>query len=184
MSAHWIGSTGLRTVVASAAVLPILAVPGSQADGPTGPVSSPVVAVQDGAELPLLADAQTSKPFTIRGVTGGPLVIGASVPIVLTISNPNRHAITIRELSVAVGTVKPSSPGAHCGAGDFAVRQVSGGTRLIVPAGRIVDFAGLGVPANQLPQISMVNRAAVNQDGCKGATVTLVAHGSVTGGLQ
>ena len=186
MGAYRLGSPGVKALLASATMLPILAIPGSQAREDGGPRPLPAFAIggPEGHEAPLLAPAETSKSFTIRGIGTGPLVIGGSVPIVLAISNPNSRPITIRELSVAVATVKPSSPGAHCGAGDFAVRQVHPGTRLIVPAGRKVDFGSLDVPEDELPQVTMINRPAVNQDGCKGATVTLIARGSVSGGVQ
>jgi hypothetical protein len=179
MTAHWIGGSVIKFAMASAYMLPVFALGGSE---PLQHVPARPSAVTTGrTELPFIAQTQANVPFTIHGAVAGPLLIGDSVPIVLTITNPNGHPITIRELSVEVNAVKTARPAAQCGAGDFAVRQPGPDVRLVVPATSTASLAALGLTAAQQPAVMLVDRSAHNQDGCKGAAVSLAAHGTATG---
>jgi hypothetical protein len=109
----------------------------------------------------------------ISGTVQAPLSPGISSPIHLGFMNPNSHTVRIRRVRVIVTRVTaPRADAAHpCGAADFEVRQLRRGS-LRIPAKRLTDLAGLGVPAESWPQLVMRNRP-VNQDGCKGAQLTL-----------
>lgn len=66
-----------------------------------------------------------SKAFTIEGNVGG-LFPGGAKQILLTVRNPNRQAITVTSLNVAVGSIGP------CAASNLWVTNFSG--QLIVGA--------------------------------------------------
>ena len=109
----------------------------------------------------------------ISGTVQAPLSPGVSSPIHLGFMNPNPRTVRIRRVKVTVIQVTaPRADVAHpCTAADFEVHQMPRGI-LRVPARRLVDLDGLGVPALDWPQLIMRN-LPVNQDGCKGAQLTL-----------
>jgi hypothetical protein len=113
------------------------------------------------------------KRVRITGTVQTTLIPGVSSPIRLGFTNPNKHPVRIRQVRVTVTRVTaPFADAAHpCGAADFEVRQLRRGV-LRIPAKRFTDLAGLGVPVSGWPQVVMRNRP-VNQDGCKGAQLTL-----------
>ncbi len=134
------------------------------------------------AILQLVVDSKlSSKPFTIA--TGAPLTGlapgAAPRPMDLVLANPNNQPLSVTNLSVVVtGT----SAGAACGADNFRVVQYRGPYPLAVPANaRGATLGSLGVPAAQQPQLAMVDKPTVNQDACKGVTVTLAFSGSAQG---
>ncbi len=109
----------------------------------------------------------------VTGAAQGQLRPGASAPVALSLRNPNSHRIQMRRVRVKItGIVAPQADAAHpCTKADYAVRQMPRQT-LRLPARRSVDLAALGLPVASWPQLTMLNRP-VNQDGCKGAQLTL-----------
>jgi hypothetical protein len=113
------------------------------------------------------------KRLQITGTVQTTLSPGVSSPIRLGFTNPNKHTVRIRRVTVRITRVTaPWADAAHpCSAADFEVRQMRRGI-LRLPATRFTDLAGLGVPVSGWPQVAMRN-LPVNQDGCKGAQLTL-----------
>jgi hypothetical protein len=64
---------------------------------------------------------------------------------------------------------------------NFAVTQYSGPYPLTVPAGVTRTLGALGIPSRQQPQLRMIDMPAVNQDACKGVSVSLSYSGSAQG---
>jgi hypothetical protein len=187
MSAHWItGGGGIKLAVASVTVLPVLVA------SDTTPTALPVTTqhhkvaapavVQGENSTPIVAGTQKGKPFTIRGIVSKPLTLGVSVPILLSITNPNPYALTVRKLDIEVGHVTTATPGQQCGAGDFTVRQLPDALSLVVPAKRSVTLTEVGVTVKEQPRLTLRNRTEVNQDGCKAVQVALSVRGEATGG--
>ncbi len=123
-------------------------------------------------------------PFTIAGTPAGLLAPGLTRTVDLAISNPNNKAISIVGLSVSIGTITRTpaaiAAGLGCTAADYTTRQFSGAYPLVIPASATRTLSQLGVTAGQLPAITMLDRP-LNQDGCKGATITLGYAGSGQG---
>ncbi len=111
--------------------------------------------------------------FTIRGTLAGSLVPGRTGTVNATITNPQRFLIEVSHLSMRIAGIRaPRGSATHpCTARDFVLGQYSGGVMLL-PASRSRTLGSLLVPRAAWPRISMVDRR-VNQDGCKGATLTL-----------
>jgi hypothetical protein len=109
----------------------------------------------------------------ISGTVSTRLSPGVVAPITVSFHNSNPRAIAMRKLRVKIGRVSaPLATAAHpCGRVDFQIKQLHK-RNLLIPAGRTTDLAGLGIQASRWPTLTMRNRP-VNQDGCKGATVTL-----------
>ncbi|HEY3716613.1 MAG TPA: hypothetical protein VGL39_18965 [Jatrophihabitantaceae bacterium] len=128
-----------------------------------------------------LVIATTGKPFTISGNLPGVLAPGMSVPLNLTLTNPNNKPLSITNLTVTVQSVtRAASATKPCGTADYSVTQYSGPYPLTVPANGSGSLTSLGVAQSSLPKVSMIN-APTNQDGCKGATLTLAYSGSGQG---
>jgi hypothetical protein len=93
---------------------------------------------------------------TITGLYPG----GPAKTIAIDITNPNGGAVTLAGVTATVSGT--SDPG--CTALDFAISgPVYGGG--VIAGGAITPASGA--------TISMLNRTAVNQDACKGATINL-----------
>ena len=109
----------------------------------------------------------------ISGTVGERLTPGVSVPIELGLANPFPRTVVLRRVTVSILDIAaPNADAAHpCSAADFQVRQMRPGV-LRVPARGYVELAELGVPHQDWPQLTMNDRP-VNQDGCKGASLTL-----------
>ena len=131
-----------------------------------------------------LTVASNGKPFGISGNLPSSLTPGRSVPLDLTLANPNHQPLAISNLTVSVQTVTrtpdAAAAGRPCPLTDFAVVQYSGGYPLTVPATASSTLSQLGVPAGALPQVVMRDTSS-NQDGCKGATLSLGYAGSGKG---
>ena len=118
------------------------------------------------------------QPFVISGDLAGKLAPGSpSLPLNLTLRNPNNQAIAISVLTVAV---TGSSAGAACNAANFGVTQYPGKYPLTIGANPTVSLTQLGVAAAALPRVGMVDRP-VNQDACRNVTVSLAYTGTGTG---
>ena len=126
----------------------------------------------------------SGKPFTISGNLSGALAPGLSRPLDLTLVNPNKKPISVTNLTVTVQSVTRTayaiSHNQPCTAGDYAVAQYSGSYPLTVPGDSSASLSSLGVSTSAQPKVSMLN-TALNQDGCKGATLALAYSGSGQG---
>jgi hypothetical protein len=94
--------------------------------------------------------------FSISGDVAEPFFPGGSAPLDLEISNPLDTDLVVSDLVVD----------------DFAVEQLSLPDDLIVAAGSTAALTDLGVPAEDLPRVLMLDTES-NQDGCKGASFAL-----------
>jgi hypothetical protein len=115
-----------------------------------------------------------STSFAIDGDLPDPIAPGTLAPLDLELTNPYDHPITVADLSVSVLTVSaPNADQAHpCGPRDFAVDQVPTGVVLTLAAGQRGSFSTLGLPTSQWPRVGLADQST-NQDGCKGASLTL-----------
>ncbi len=132
---------------------------------------------------PAVTPEPLTSTFSITGGTAEGLYPGAAAPpLDLSITNPNHYRIVITGLTVRVKSVnpvaKPPSPGI-CTAADYGVRQLSGSYPFTVGARKTTSLSVLGFSQSQLPRIAMLNRP-YNQNGCRGAVVTLAYSGTAT----
>ena len=134
-----------------------------------------------------LVISTSGSPFTISGNLVGLLVPGSMLPLELSLTNPNKKSLSVTNLSVTVQSVTRTSLAIAqhqpCLIGDYAVVQYSGPYPLVVPGSstKPLTLSQLGVASsNQWPQIKFLNTTS-NQDGCKGATLSLSYSGSGTG---
>ena len=119
--------------------------------------------------------ANSSRSFTIRGDAANPISPGLMAPLDLTFTNRHNGPVAVTDLRVTVrGVSAPNADDAHpCAVGDFAVDQASNDLSITVPARGTSTLSGLDLSWAKWPQVGMVERS-VNQDGCKGASLTLV----------
>jgi len=132
-----------------------------------------------------LVISTSGSPFTISGDLTGLLAPGGTLPLALSLANPNNKSLSVTNLSVTVQSVTRTSfaigRGQPCLIGDYAVVQYSGPYPLVVPGSTAKTLSQLGVTDTlKWPQIRMLNTTS-NQDGCKGATLQLSYSGSGTG---
>jgi hypothetical protein len=129
-----------------------------------------------------LVIATGGKPFAISGNLTGLLAPGVSLPLDLTLTNPNNQTISISNLTVTVQSVAkvPPTRVGSCSTADYVVTQYSGPYPLAVPAHGSATLSSLGVAAELQPHVKMID-TATNQDGCKSATLTLAYSGSGQG---
>ncbi len=113
----------------------------------------------------------------ISGVTRKLLHPGGSSRINLEFANRGSPATTLRHVRVTIsGIDAPQADKTHpCTRADFRVRPMRS-RPFVLPAHASTSLIRLGVPAWQWPRLRMLNRP-VNQDGCKGATLTLTYTG-------
>jgi hypothetical protein len=119
------------------------------------------------------------QPFTIGGSSSSRLYPGGSTASInLSLTNPNSVTIYITHMTVSLTSItKPNANATHpCTASDFSLTQYTGGFPITVPPGT-KTLLQLGYAPGALPSITMLNRP-VNQDGCKGATLTFTYAGS------
>jgi hypothetical protein len=127
--------------------------------------------VTDGKAHP--AQPHHGRRVRVTGGAVGQLRPGVSVPVALTLQNPNRHRIRMMRVRVRIAAIlAPRADAAHpCTKADFAVRQMPRST-LRLRARRTTDLAALGVPVESWPWLTMLNRP-LNQDGCQDAQLIL-----------
>jgi hypothetical protein len=129
--------------------------------------------------------SNTSEPtsFTISGDLTTPLEPGSSAPLDLALANPDPGEIAISNLAVTLtGVSGPHVDATHpCGIEDFSVTQFSGAYGFKVPAASTRHLDELGIPPAQWPQVAMLDRP-VNQNGCKGASLSFSYTGTSQGG--
>ena len=112
--------------------------------------------------------------FTVEGNTRESISPGVRAPLDLKLTNLYHASMSVTGLTVTVQTVNaPNADKVHpCTVGDFAVYQASSTLEVTIAAHSTSTLSDLGVaPANR-PHVGMLERS-VNQDGCKGASLTL-----------
>jgi hypothetical protein len=136
----------------------------------SAPTDRAVAALGTGGAGP----GNASASFMIEGNATGSISPGALSPLDLKITNPHDVSLSITDLTVTVQKVSaPNADNAHrCSIGDFSVGQVSRGIAITIGAGASSTLSSLGVPRSTFPTVGMLERS-VNQDGCKGALLTL-----------
>jgi hypothetical protein len=148
------GATGALRVT-GLAVTALLVALGAAASSPRTPAYADTLVLSGNgtAGAPAATSAATAGSFRISGSVAG-LYPGAQLPLVLTVTNPERFAIVVSSLSVAVG---PAMPG--CGAANLTATSFAG--RLHVPA--------LGTAAVSV-QVTLAHSAP---NACQGAVFPL-----------
>lgn len=117
--------------------------------------------------------AVPSKYFTIEGNLTRPISPGVMIPLDLEIKNPHSFPLSVTDLVVTVHDVSAPRAGdvLPCSVGDFAVDQASR-LKITLAARSSGTLSSLDVAHDTWPRVGMLNRP-VNQDGCKGASLTL-----------
>jgi len=125
-------------------------------------------------------------PYTIAGSITTPLYPGgAPSPINLSFLNPNpgnggSGAIGVQVSSLTATVSAVSAPSATselpCTVSDFAVTQFSGTYPFVIPQGKS-SLRSLGFAQGTWPAVRLVDRP-VNQNGCRGATLTIAYSGA------
>jgi hypothetical protein len=104
---------------------------------------------------------------------------GVQVPLDLHLQNSNKTNMSVTDLKVVVRAVDaPNATGQlPCLVEDFAVAQIADDLDLTLPPGTTSSLSSLSVATADWPHVGMLN-TSVNQDGCKGASVSLDFSGS------
>lgn len=125
--------------------------------------------------------ANSSRSFTIRGDAAKAISPGLMTPLDLAFTNHQSVPVAVTDLHVTVrGVSAPNADDAHpCAVGDFAVNQASKDLRITLAADSKSTLSSLDLSRAKWPQVGMVERS-VNQDGCKGASLTLAYTASGT----
>lgn len=125
----------------------------------------------------------SKKTFDISGDLGTPLTPGATVPLNLSLGNSNNKSLALNSLSVSItGITRTQAAVAAalpCTLDDYVVTNYGGSYPLTVPVGTS-SLQSLGLPPALWPKIAMLD-TALNQDGCKGATLQLAYSGAGEG---
>src|SRR5262245_53840040 len=118
-------------------------------------------------------DAVWSQGVQITGRVQRPLSPGVTSPITVRFNNSYPKAVAMQRVRVKIASIAaPHADASHrCTRLDFRIHQMPRRT-LRIPAHRVIDLAALGVPVANWPTLAMRN-LPYNQDGCKGATLTL-----------
>jgi hypothetical protein len=173
---HRRGNATVELVVTAPTIVP--SGPAATAPGTAAPIASPVVppAPLPAPPVPTVPDA-----FTIAGNLAEPLSPGTGEPLDLTLTNLESSDLAISNLAVEVSAVHGPGrgPGHPCEPDDFAVEQFSGAAGFTLPAASSATLGELGFDRDEWPAVSMLNRP-VNQDGCKGAALSLSFTGDAT----
>ncbi|TIC88260.1 hypothetical protein E8D34_04790 [Nocardioides sp. GY 10113] len=93
---------------------------------------------------------------------------GTPVTLAGTFTNPNGSPAYVAAVTVSIGSVTKAAgaPAGACDASDYTL------TNTVMPVGAEIP-AGTSKGAWSGATIAFNNKATTNQDGCKGATVTL-----------
>jgi hypothetical protein len=168
---HRRGSAKVKLVVSAPTVTaPSGPAPAEAATSVVLPVVPPTPPV------PTVPDA-----FTVTGSLTSPLTPGTGERLDLTLTNRESTDLAIANLRVQVAAVNgPQRDSVHpCEPDDFSVEQFSGASGFRLPAASSAELGELGFDRSEWPTVSMLDRP-VNQDGCKGATLSLSFTGSAT----
>jgi hypothetical protein len=114
------------------------------------------------------------RSITIRGDIEGAIVPGSMVPLNLSFANRNSFSVTVDRVAVRLRSVRaPGADAAHgCGRADFTVRQLPRTVELRLASESTQRLSAMGLSPSRWPAVGMLDRP-VNQDGCKGAVLTL-----------
>lgn len=121
-------------------------------------------------------------PVRIEGDVVKAVSPGVKVPLDLKVTNTQDFDVSVTALTVAVRRVEaPNADDARsCSVDDFGVDQAHHELRISLAARATNTLSGLRIPPEMWPRIGMLDRP-VNQDGCKGASLTLDYTASGTG---
>ena len=123
--------------------------------------------------LRLIVRRAATTSVLVNGSVTGVVAPGQSRPIDMRLANPFGFPISVSAMSVAIARITPAreDPQRPCTSRDFTIRSYSGPPiRLARKA--IVLLSDSRVPPAAWPQLVMADRPA-NQDGCKGARLSL-----------
>lgn len=152
--------------------------------GPGGarPTDPPATSPPPGPTISPPTISPPTSPLRLAASASGFLAPGIQLPLNMAVTNPNSGDLAVASLAVSVSAVNaPRADAAHpCTVSDFAATQFSGAYGFVVPASSTVSLASLGVRQDQWPSVRMLVRP-VNQDGCKGASLTLSYSATGTG---
>jgi hypothetical protein len=156
--------------------LTVSAPPPSSPPGAAPALSEPASRVDPPGVSVVAPDA-----FTIAGVLPNPLTPGTGEPLDLRLTNLENVDLQIASLSVRVAGISgpQTDPGHSCDSEDFVVGQFAGAPGFTLPASSSADLGELGIDPSYWPTISMLD-LAVNQNGCKGASLALSFSGTAT----
>ncbi len=120
------------------------------------------------------AELAKQSSFEITGSPTKPMSPGVHVPLDLRLQNSNKTSMSVQDLVVTVRRVDAPSATEHrpCLIEDFTVEQAPDGIDLTLPAQANTSLSALSVPSAQWPHVGLSN-TSVNQNGCKGASLTL-----------
>jgi hypothetical protein len=92
----------------------------------------------------------------------------------LAFTNSHDFPVSLTGITVIVRKVDaPNADAGHsCAVADFTVDQSPADFRVTLPARTTSSLSALNFPRAMWPRMGMLNRP-VNQDGCKGAALTL-----------
>lgn len=160
------GRTTVTLIVSAAGTAAPTATPPSPSAG--APTSSP-------------PPVRAPEAFTISGTLSGLLIPGSGAPLDLSLANLEGTDLSITGLTVRVAAVTaPRSDALHpCSPADFSVAQFSGTPGFTLPASSTATLGQLGFGPAEWPQITMLD-SAVNQNGCKSASLQLGFAGTAT----
>jgi len=119
------------------------------------------------------------RSFRISGDAVKPIAPGRSAAIDVVFTNPRLATLRVTELRVRVREVDApkATEDRPCSRRDFAVRQVRPSFAVTVPARSSRSLSRVDLRRGAWPRVRMIDRP-VNQDGCKGASITLGFRGS------
>jgi hypothetical protein len=114
------------------------------------------------------------QPFTMSGSVTG-LKLGSASHIPVLVANPNKQALTIQTVTVAVADASPT-----CAAANLTVGSYNAST----PGALVYNVPGNGTVTIPI-RVELLNGSA-NQDACKGKTFPLSFDGTAvqTGGAK
>ncbi|MGZ4588519.1 MAG: hypothetical protein ACXVX9_12045 [Mycobacteriaceae bacterium] len=112
--------------------------------------------------------------FTIDGNADETTSPGVMTRLDLTLRNPYDFPLWVTGLRLSVQALSaPNADDTHpCTVDDFTVDQASRGFTITLGARAASTLSSLGLPPAAWPQVGMLDRS-VDQDGCKGASLTL-----------
>jgi len=128
-----------------------------------------------------LTNLATQSSFAIEGSTTQPISPGVKVPLDLQFENALDTRMSVGDVKVTVQdvTVQNANELLPCRAEDFTVDQMTAGLDITVAPGTTSSLKSLDLPSPQWPQVGLRNTSS-NQDGCKGAQLTLAFTASGT----
>jgi hypothetical protein len=115
--------------------------------------------------------------FMIAGEVSQQLIPGRVVRVNLRLTNATRVDLAVTRLAVKVTAITKGGRTSTCLPTDFVVRPATFATALPLDARTTGSLRGLGLHQSRWPRIGLLN-LPVNQDDCKGVTLTLSFVGS------